>query len=650
MLIPLSWLKEYVDIKLPLKDLMWKMTEVGLTCESYKKIEDEIVLDVEVTANRPDWMSIIGVAREVAAIQGIKIKEPNLKPLPGKSANFPLDLIVDFSLFDRWTGIVIKGINTKPSPDFIAKRIKEMGHEPINNIIDITNYVMFETGLPMHAFDYDEIAGQIMTVQLSKGGEAFTSVDEISYKLPKNAIIIRDSERLIDLAGIKGGLNSGIKSATKNIFLHLTINNPVLVRRTSQAMGLRSDASAIYERGPDKGGTANALRRAVSLILEYAGGEIASEMIDLKKEEFKPRKLDVDFEKMKNVLGVDIPAAESIKILKSLNLLPQKTKTGVSCMIPTYRGDIKIEEDLVEEVARIYGYNKFPMTIPTGRISEKKNPYYFDDSFMNELRQLLVASGFTEAATLSLISAGTIERFILRAEDHIKILNPVSLEYEYMRGSLIPSLGEAMKINTEEEVKLFEIDKVYPEENYKLGAIAKGMGFRKFKGVIDFILKRINIEKYEIKFEAASPYLHPSKEGSIFVGKYLICEFGYLSPQVLSNIGIKEEVLCLELDVAMLQKHSHSKTFNKIPENPAQIEDITLTFPPKTHIGDVVSLISEIDNRVISVELKDIYKDSYTFRVWYQDKKKTLSNDEVSQIRNKILEDTKRKFGGIIKG
>src|SRR3990167_2817560 len=350
MLIPISWLKDFVEIKLPLKDLMWKMTEAGLTCESYKKIGSETILDVEITANRPDWMSIIGVAREVAAIQGLKLKKGKEINLPKKSANFPLDLVPNFNLFERWTGIVIKEVKIKPSPKWIQERIKLMGHSPINNVIDITNYVMYELGIPMHAFDYDDIFGQIMTPELAKGGEDFTSVDNLNYKLPKDAIIIRDAERIIDLAGIKGGLNSGIKDTTKNIFLHVTINNPVLVRRASQALGLRSEASAIYERGPDKGGVMDSIKRAVSLVLESAGGEIASELIDLKKHDYRSWNLEVSFEKIEKVLGIKIPETEIVKILNRIGLSAKKTKAGVSCVIPTYRADIKIEEDLIEEI------------------------------------------------------------------------------------------------------------------------------------------------------------------------------------------------------------------------------------------------------------------------------------------------------------
>jgi len=655
MLIPLSWLKEYVDIKLPLKDLMWKMTEAGLTCEANKKIGGETILDVEVTANRPDWMSILGVAREIAAIQGLKVKEPKIKNLPAQTANFPIDLIPNFELFKRWTAIVIKGVEIRPSPKWLQDRIILMGHTPINNIIDITNYVMYESGIPMHAFDYDEIRGQIMTVQLSKGREKFTSVDNLDYILPKDAIIINDAERLIDLAGIKGGLNSGIKDSTKNIILHVTIDNPVFVRRTSLALGLRSDASAIYERGPDKGGTVNALKRAINLILELAGGEIASKLIDLKKERIEPQSIFLSFEKLERILGIKIPEIELVQILSRLNLSPKKTKLGVNCTIPTYRSDIKIEEDLAEEVARLYGYNKFPMTIPVGRVATQKIPYYFDDSQILSIKNLLVSCDYSETKNLSLIPKDLISKFGMDPAKHFKITNPISLEYEYMRTSLVPGLVSAVKINSADNLKLFEIDKVYLKtgkdaaEKYKVVGIYLGDNFRKFKTAIDLILSKLNVENYDIEFDTDKPYLHQSNAGTIRLKGLALGEFGEINPAVLASMEISAKVFCFEMDIEALTKSAKTKLFSPIPGNPAQIEDVTLTFPAKTRIGEIMKFIKNSESRIEDIELKDIYKDSYTFRIYYQDSKKTLTNDEVEKIRNEILVLIKTKFGGQIK-
>ena len=631
------------------------MTEVGLTCETIKKAGEEAVMDVEVTANRPDWMSIIGVAREVAAIQGLKVKEPRIGKLPAQTAKFPIDLVADFHLFERWTGIVIKGLEIKPSPEWLKARITQMGHTPINNVIDITNYVMYELGIPMHAFDYDEIYGQVMNLQLSEGGEKFTSVDGLDYTLPKNAMIIKDSERIIDLAGIKGGINSGIKETTKNIFLHVTIDNPVHVRRTSLAMGLRSDASAIYERGPDKGGTVRSLTRAANLILDLAGGEIASKVIDLKEKKYEPKNLTLSFSKLEKVLGITIPSADVVQILAKLNLAPKAGKLGVTCNVPTYRGDIQIEEDLIEEVARSYGYNRFPTTIPEGRVRGQKNPYYFDDSLILKVKSILASCGYSEAKNLSLLSKDVVEKFGMDPAKHFKIVNPVSTEYEYMRTSLIPSLVSAIKINSTDNLKLFELDKVYlktakgSDERYKVAGIYTGKNFRDFKTAIDLILSKLNIGNYSIEFEVDKQYLHQSAAGTIKFKENVIGEFGEINPTVLNSLEIEDRVYCFEMDIEILSGLSKVKMFTPIPANPAQVEDLTLTFPPKTRIGDVLKFIINNSKIITNIELKDTYKGSYTFRIWYQDPEKTLTNEETEKIRKTLLSAVKLKFGGILK-
>jgi len=655
MLIPISWLKEYVDIKLPLKDLMWKMTEAGLTCESTKKVDDEIILDVEVTANRPDWMSVVGVAREVGAIQGIKIKEFENKLLASRKNEFPVKLIGDFKYYDRWSAILIKDVKITNSPKWLQEKIKWMGHGPINNIIDITNYVMYELGIPMHAFDYDKIKGQVMSVGVTKGGEEFTSVDNISYKLPKDAMIISDSDKIIDLVGIKGGLNSGITNSTKNVLLHVMVDNPVLIRRTSIALGLFSEASIIYQRGPDKGGTIKSLTRATNLILELAGGKIASKLIDIKKEKYEPKKISLSTSKLKRVLGIELKSAQVLKILTSLNLNPITTKEGFTCTIPTYRGDIKIEEDLAEEVARLYGYNNFPKTIPTGQVDVGQIPYYFDDSFILKLKDMLVASGYSEAKTLTLFSKEVVDNFLIDPNKLIKITNPVSLEYEYMRPSLVPNLISAVKTSESEIIKLFEIDKVYTKvnnnflEKYNISGITTNLNFRDFKSTIDLTFKMLNINHVSIEFDTNKKYYHPSSAGTIKIGESMVGEFGKISPEVLSNLGLKDNIYCFEFDIDILEKLSSNNIFSIVPTNPPQIEDITLILPPKTRVGEIINHIYSQNKLVSRIELIDIYKDAFTFKIYYQDPQKTLTNIEVEKIRNTFLTSLKNNFGIIAK-
>lgn len=653
MLVPLSWINEYTTIKLPLKSLMWKMTEVGLTTEKFEKDGREIILDVEVTPNRPDWLSIVGVAREIAAIQNTKLTLPRIPELAKPKHIMPIKLNPDFKIIERWSAVVISGVTVGPSPSWLLTRLKQVGLRPINNIVDITNYVMFEFGVPMHAFDYDTIEGHTMTPSLARGGERFTSVDDISYKLPEDAMIIKDAKRIIDLVGIKGGLNSGITEKTKNIFLHVTIDNPVLTRRASIAMGLRSEASAIYERGPDKGGTLNSLKRVSYLILDIAGGEVASNLIDLKQKDFAPWQLALSLKKLEKVLGVKLPEKTVVRILQTLNLDPIiKNGDKIICTIPTYRGDLKIEEDLIEEVARLYGYNNFPKTLPKGPVKKEKVPYFSDREWEVKLKNLLLGAGFSEAITLSLISKDLILASNLSEDSHIKIANPVSLDYEYLRTSLVPSLLAAVKENAgEEEVKFFEYNKIYlgplgkTKEPYKLAVVTSNGNYRKLKGILDFILKRLGISNVEVRATVVRKGLwHPTHSGVVEKEGLEIGTIGEIHPEVVGNLKIMNPIFAMELDAAVLKSLRKKPIFKSLPKFPPQVEDITLKIPEGVKVASVIAKM--LDHKLITkAELAYIYNSNYTFRIWYQHPEKTLTDEEVRTARAKVTSDLEKMLG-----
>jgi phenylalanyl-tRNA synthetase beta chain len=307
MLVPLSWLKEYVDITLTPKELGEKLTEVGLSCEKITKTPDDTIFELEITPNRPDCLSIIGIAREIAAIENVKIKFPRLRNLVKPKKSLPLTIKTDSKINPRFTGIIISGIKVGESPKWLKDRLLKIDQRSINNIVDITNYVMLELGNPIHTFDYDKIEGKTMAVSQAKGGEKFESVDAIVYHLPKDAVIISDKEKIIDLCGIKGGKNSGTYEGTKTIFIRVPVEVPALIRKASQTLSLRSDSSSIFERGVNTGGTIDALKRTVDLILELAGGEIASDVYDIKETDFKPWKLKLRIDRLNKILGIEIP-------------------------------------------------------------------------------------------------------------------------------------------------------------------------------------------------------------------------------------------------------------------------------------------------------------------------------------------------------
>src|SRR3990167_7884971 len=524
MLVPLSWLKEYVDIKLSPKDLGERLTEVGLNTEKVTKQDDDVIFDLEITPNRPDLLSIIGIAREIAAIENTKIKIPKLRQGFAGQAKIkkvlPLTIRTDSKINPRFTGIIINGIEVKESPNWLKERLKKIGQRPINNIVDITNYVMFEFGNPIHAFDYKKIKGSLMKVHRAKGGEKFTSVDGLIYHLPKGAVVISDSEKIIDLCGIKGGLDSGTYNETETIFIRVPVEIPVLIRKTATSLSLRSEASSIFERGVNAGGTVDALKRCVELVLDIAGGQIASELFDIRKEDFLSRKLNLELDRLNKILGIAIPEKEVLNLLQRLNLNPlKKTKNIIETTVPTYRNDLKIEEDLIEEVARLYGYNKFPKTIPAGQIPTKQLPYFKNYEMEKMIKNILSACGFSEISTYSLISEKDLLENNIVPDKTLRVDNPVSREFEYLRPSLIINLKKALLQNKPyfEQINLFELGKVYvgsnigsAQEFYFLCGISNNKNFYEIKGIIEKIFEDFGVN------EGGAKYIQIFDEGIYF--------------------------------------------------------------------------------------------------------------------------------------
>lgn len=622
MLAPLSWLKEYVDITLTPEKLGDKLTEVGLGCEKITKVDNDVIFDLEITPNRPDLLSIIGIAREIAAIESKKIKYPktkvDLEKIKPKRI-LPLKIVIDSAINPRFTGIIIDGVKVDESPLWLKRRLESIGQRPINNIVDITNFVMFELGNPLHAFDYDKIGGGVMRVLKTRGGEKFRSVDGISYALPPNAVVISDEENIIDLCGIKGGENSGTYDKTKTIFIRVPVEVPKLIRRASQALGLRSEASSIFERGVNAGGTIDALTRAVDLVLEIAGGDIASELTDIKKGKFEPWKLSVRISRLNKILGIEIPKDKVLSILSNLNLNPIQKKDAIECTIPTYRNDLQIEEDLIEEVARLDRYNNFPKTLPQGAIPTKTIPYFKDYKIEEKIKSILTASGFSEIYSYGLVSEKSLLEFGMDSEKVLRVDNPVSLEFEYLRPTLKMGLLTAVKLNQPyfEKIELFELGKVYLGENvdnakevYFLSGISNSKSYYEVKGVIERLLKEIGTE-----FD---------------IGK---------------SIELTEEGVLFEINLSeALEKMKIQKKYVPVPKYPPIIEDITLAIDPKTKYARVVDVIVSQSKLVNKVELLDEYENKKTFRITYQSPERNLTSEDIEPIRSKITATLKKSF------
>ncbi len=626
MLAPLSWLKEYVDITLSPKELGERLTEVGLGTEKITKVDSDIIFELEITPNRPDLLSIIGIAREIAAIEKKRIKFPGVivthpEGVIGKHKKIlPLEIKTDFKINPRFTGIIIDNVKIGESPNWIKERLAKIGQRPINNIVDITNYVMFELGNPLHAFDYDKIKGHVMKVHKTQGGEKFKSVDEISYHLPKNAVVMSDSESIIDLCGIKGAYNSGTFKETKTIFIRVPVEVATLIRKTSQSLNLRSEASSIFERGVNSGGTIEALQRCVDLILEIAGGEIASEIYDLKKGDFSPWNVNLNLQRLNKLLGISIEERTVLNILKRLNLNPKKiSKDIIKVTVPTYRNDLKIEEDIVEEVSRLYGYNNFPKTLPEGKIPTKTAPYFKDYRLEERIKGTLKSCGFSEIYTYSLISDKDLLNFGIDPDKVLLVDNPVSLEFEYLRPTLKINLIKALRENLPyfEKINLFELGKVYLgqsldsiKEDYMLSGISNSKNFYEVKGILERLLEEIGVKM-----------------------------------DLSKNIEVIGEGILFEINFTeILEKINLQKKFVPIPKYPPIVEDISLKINPKIKYDEIVNLIKKQSDLVTSITLIDEFKDKKTFRIVYQHKERNLTNEEVAKIRKRISNELKTQL------
>lgn len=650
MLIPLSWLKEYVDIKLPFPDLAAKLSEAGLTVETWKEEGGDIIFDPEVTPNRPDWMSVYGVAREIAAVTGAKLKDPAPKlDLKKPKDLLPIAIKPDYAIVPRKTSVIIRGVKVKPSPEWLQKRIKQVGLRPINNLVDITNYVLWIYGSLLHVFDYDKIRGHQMTIELSRGGEDFRSLDGIDYKLPKNAIIIKDVGRVIDLLPLKGGENTAASSQTQNVLLHSVTCDPVLTRRTSQFLGLRSDSSTIAERGLDPNGTTRAVIHALSLILELAGGEVASEIIDHKEKEFKPWTVELSHAKLESVLGIKIPPTQVKNILERLEL---KVEGEYKVTIPTFRNDVHIEEDLIEEVARIYGYNKFPKTLPASPVPTTRVAYHRNFDFEYSVKQILKGAGYSEIYTYSLISEDQLVKLAIDPAKALRVDNPISRDYEYLRPNLLGNLLEAIKLNQPNfsPIKLYELGKIYQglstdkiEEKYWLAALETGGDYYFAKGIVENLLTQLGIN-FQIVPSTNDPtgWSHPGRTADVFSGNNQLGAVGEMHPSLLSRFGIKGHVVGWYLDYQLLEKLANpERKYQPVSKYPAVVEDLSLIIPEKVLYGDVIASISSTSKLVSSIQLLDTHEDTKTLRITYLDLTKNLTDKDVAEIKTKFLKKLK---------
>ncbi len=681
ILIPHSWLKEYLETNASPTKIADCLSLCGPSVERINKQRSDSIYDIEITTNRVDAMSVAGIAREAATIlpqfriaakfknNPYAIKNKKLKVI---SQDKKLKVIFkDKSLCPRFTAVVLKNITIKDSPKIIQDRLTMVGSRPLNNIVDVSNYLMHELGQPVHIFDYDKIGQKTMILRESKRGEKIITLDGKEHRLPGGDIIIEDGEgKIIDLCGIMGGQNSSVDKNTKNILLFIQNYEPIHIRKTSMKLAHRTQAATLFEKSVDPELVMPTLIKGIRLIKQVANGQVASNIIDIYPNPPKQKLVQISLQLIEQRLGVKLTLNKIIKILESLGFRATINKQHLTIKVPSWRAkDVDIPEDIVEEVARIYGYQNLPSVLPPLHQQPVKPKTTFE--WEEKVKDLLKNWGTTEVYTYSMQSEDQLANFGLKLEDHLKIKNPLSSEWIYMRINLIPSILSVIKENLgrEEEIKIFELANIYipqkndlPMERSVLNiAFTKENNdeklFYKVKGICEALfselgIKQINYQEFS-KDNSRSEFVsgktttiyHSAKNQEQSIG-YL----GEISNNILTKFGINQKVIVAEIDFSQLANlATNKKTYHSIPKYPAVIEDLSFIVPFKTPVAKLIDKIKKTNILIDRVELKNIYKDVRTFRIYYQDKSKPLTAEEISQLRKDIVNNL-QKIGAKLKG
>ena len=610
VLIPYSWIKDYIKTNADAKEAARILSLHCFSVERINKVNGDDVFEVEVTPNRGDALSVIGIARELNVVlprNGFKCEWVGKKSevFHPASTEDRLEVVIkDKTLVPRFCAVVLSNVKIGESPKKIRARLESVGIRTLGNVIDVTNYMMIDKGQPMHAFDYDKIEGHKMIVRESKEGEKVVTLDGVERKLPEGVIVIEDgSGRLIDLCGIMGAKNSEVDESTKKVLLFVQAYDPVRIRKASMSLGHRTEAALRFEKGIDFEGIIPALYDSVEMLHEIAGAEVSSDLIDIKNVERNVKSIPVDYEKINKIAGIDIKPEVVDQTLSDLGF---ENRNGF-VVVPSWRyEDIEITEDLAEEVIRIYGYHNLPGRLLTGEIpvTERDDSYYWEDVVKDLLKHL----GFFECYTYSCTKKENV------TDNALKIVNPLSEDLLYLKTSLLPQLVEVLDKNQSyrDKIKLFELSSVYfsngkdlPLQQQFLGIVTKGIEKIELRGILEVVGDEMGIQD-DSPFE--------------------ISDFGN------GKFGV--EINFEDL----VKKATKEKTYIPLTSFNSIKEDLTFSIPRGVLYPQVRSLILDSDERIYKLDFKDIYENALTFAIEYLDREKQISSEDTQEIRKKIFE------------
>lgn len=640
--------------------------ELGMDVREVLGINDALI-EFEITSNRPDCRSIIGIAREAAVTLGTELKFPEIK-VNGSDEDMKFEIDIQTDLCKRYCGKVVKDVKVGPSPYWMQRRLIEAGMRPINNIVDITNYVMLELGQPLHAFDLDDIKYDKMIVKLASEGEKFTTLDGVERTLTSDMLVIGNQDKTLDLAGIMGGENSEIKDNTTSIFLEGASFAKENIRATSKKLGLRTEASSRFEKGIDVNLTEMAVNRACQLIEELGCGRVLNGMLDYYPQKEEVQKVTVNPQRINKLLGVNVPMDQFVKILEDLefkcNLI---SSDKLELEVPSFRLDIVEDNDILEEIARIYGYENIPAADLEGNATAGVKTE--NQKFIDKVKASAIACGLNEILTYSFVSPRGVDKINLPQDDEkrnfVKIMNPLGEETSVMRRTLIPNMLDVLATNVAhkvEEVSAFECGNTFTPQNglpvetkeLCLGMYGKEIDFFSLKGIVETVLNNVGFKGFEIEPETNNLTFHPGRCAKIMYNNIYIGTFGELHPDVIENYNLGQRVYVAEINVDLVFENLNLiKRYIPLPKYPSTSRDIALIVKDEVFVKQIEDIIKANGGGLVeSYKLFDVYKGaqieeghkSIAYSITYRSAEKTLTDEDVAVVHEKILSELSEKL------
>jgi len=693
-----NWIKEYVNLKEEPQKVADVLTVRAAEVELISTKDKDTIFDIDILPNRGDLLSHFGMARELALLFEAKLKDPKIsfKEAKGGEVQDMLKVkIEDKNLCPRYSAKIMKGVTVKESPKWLKDYLTAVGLRPINSIVDATNFVMIELGQPLHAFDYEKIGGQTIIVRNAKKGEKIIAIDEerSEYDLDESVLIVADDKRPMAIAGVKGGTGTEITKKTDTIVIESANFSPSLIRATSKKIDLKTDASIRFTYKVDLNLTAKALDRAVTIIQEISGGEVVPGLIDVCEKLPELAKVSIDKKYSASIIGVKIPDAEVLSILKRLFENVEDGENQWIVEVPTFRPDINSQEDVIEEIARVYGYDKILAIPPQGTIYPSERPIWerninddsdkFKDLALWDtsdtirgtylIREILKGMSFSEIMNYSLISDKSREVF--KFEKAVKLLNPMSQQFSYLRPTLLPGIIESVEKNIKnfDDFNLFEIGRVFDKsdnsirEKRELAGVhvvsTKEETFFEAKGIIESFLEQLGICGVRFEEGGLIPVFHPKKHALISVNEKTIGEVGEVNPKIshISNIPDSAKVILFRFDlIKLINLIKEEIEFEPIPKYPAMIRDISILVDESVTIGRILEEIQSNDSQNIirDVDVFDIFeggenvsneKKSVAFHIIFRSLEKTLTDKEVNEAEDQIKEALKSNLGAEVR-